>query len=328
VPAATIPPDTWAYQWVATVIRATEQRAGVRSRWNGVLYVEPEHAGSAQEDGSFGASAEILELAAKAYRGEPLSEDELDELQDGVQTLVHETKHLCSWPGNVESADTPPLNAPDVVALEEGLAEDFAQQNVQGVIHDIGLDQVAPGLVDREPDDSSRAYTAATDRLVEGLAELGGTDPAYVRQNLSATGRVDRWHAAAEFLINQRLQGLMPEERRAEVRGELIEAMRSNFAPLKALHDSELDGVSKAIQSDRIGQQTHAALAGTLSRLESQYRGGEGLTQGPEAAEIAHLQRFVGTYTDRDRPGVDDGLGERPDNVRHLQARDKPREVE
>ena len=176
VTAQGVHPDSFEYRWVAAVIRATEQRAGVASRWNGQVFIEPEHAGSAQEDGSFGVSQEILDLAGRAYRGEQLDDDELDTLRAGVATTVHEAKHLTSWPGDLSAPDAAQLHAPDVVSLEEGLAEEFAQQNTDDVIRDIGMDQVVPGLAGREQDDSSPAYTNATEQLVNGLAELGKAD--------------------------------------------------------------------------------------------------------------------------------------------------------
>ena len=298
VTAQGVHPDSFEYRWVAAVIRATEQRAAVASRWNGQVFIEPEHAGSAQEDGSFGVSQEILDLAGRAYRGEQLDDDELDTLRAGVATTVHEAKHLTSWPGDLSAPDAAQLHAPDVVSLEEGLAEEFAQQNTDDVIRDIGMDQVVPGLAGREQDDSSPAYTNATEQLVNGLAELGKADPEYVRQNLSATGRAQRWNASADFLISKRLNGLMPEEHRAAVRSQLVAAMRTQFAPVRALHESDRDEVSKAIAGHRQGGQTVAAVQGTLERIETHYRewhAGQAAQAQPQAqqGDVDHLRQFL-----------------------------------
>ncbi len=282
VMATGVPPDTFEYQWVAAVVRATEQRSGVASRWNGQVFVEPEHAGSALEDGGLAVDQEILDLVAKAYRGDELDEDEIGTLREGVATVVHESDHLTSWPGDLQAPGVPELYADDVVALEEGLAEDFAQNTVDDIIRDIKMDQVVPGLTGREQSDSSPAYTAGTDQLVEGLAQIGKVDPAYVRQNLRATGRVQRWDAAAEFVINQRLNGLVPDEHRSAVRGQLVDAMRTQFAPLKALHDSDRSDVDKAIAGHQLGRQTVAALNGALNHERDRMSEQPRVQEGPE----------------------------------------------
>lgn len=319
-----IRPDTFEYQWVAAVVDAVARRTGVPSRWNRELFEEPlpGNAGSALESGGLTVDREALDLVVKAYQGHQLDDDELETLRQAVTTVSHEAKHLTSWPGDLNAPDAVGLYEPDNVSLEEGLVEDWAQNTVDDVIRDIGMDQVVPGLTGHQPDDTSPAYTAGTDGLISGVSELTGASPEYLRQNIAATGRAQRWSATAQYLVEQRLGDLVPAEHRDAVRGQVMDAMRTQFAPLKALHDSEQSDMSKLIAGHQIGQQTVASLTTTLDGIENHYREHQQQAALQVDPEVAQLRKFLDQPSANHAPvQAVDSPTTTPDNVRPLRAK-------
>jgi hypothetical protein len=328
-----VPRDSAEYQWVASVVRAVEERSGTPSRWNGELYedLRPFAGGSALDDGGMTVNRQrTLEPVALAYTaGRPLDEEELDAAREAVLTVTHEAKHLTHALGD-ESAPGAVPYAPDAHAIEEGLTETWTHDNVDAVIQDIRMDQVQPELLEVESVDSYPAYTAASDELIRGTAEVSGLSPGQVREALEQTDRTQRWSAVADMVIDQRMADVMPAEHRDVVRGQLVQAMRPHLGDVMAAQGNEADSdVGKSIAGHQAAQRAVAGLSTTAAGVENHYRDWhrqQALNQAQQAVvdpEVAHLQKFLGGQTPPNGAAVraEQGDGQVPDNVRHLHER-------
>lgn len=322
-----IPRDSAEYLWVSSVIRSVEKLTGRPSRWNGELHenTRPHAAGSALDSGGMTVNVEkVLKPVALAYTaGRPLTEDELVEARDAVLTVVHEAKHLTNVLGDENAPDATPVYSPDTLALEEGLTENWAHDNVDAVIQDIGMDQVQPELLTTESIDSYPAYTAATDELVRGTADVAGLSQSQVVSALDRADRTQRWSTLADLVIDERLADVLPPEDREAVRTQLRQAMRPHLGDVVATQKSELlTDLEQSIGGHRSAREAVTVLSTTTAELENRYRDAA-IGPAPQASEVDHLRRFLGGGMPSSGQSYRGGnpAGAVPDNVRHLPAR-------
>lgn len=322
-----VPRDSAEYLWVRSIIRSVEKLTGRPSRWNGELYEDTRShaAGSALDGGGMTVNREkVLKSAGLAYTaGRPLTEDELIEVRDAVLTVVHEAKHLTNVLGDENAPGATPVYSPDTLALEEGLTENWAHDHVEAVIQDIGMDQVQPELLSTESIDSYPAYTAATDELVRGTAEVTGLSQSQVAGALDQADRTQRWSTLADLVIDERLADVLPPEDREAVRTQLIQTMRPHLGDVVATQQSELfTDLEKSIGGHRSAGAAVTALSTTTAELENRYRDAA-IGPAPQAAEVDHLRKFLGGEMPSNGQSYRAGnqAGAVPDNVRHLPAR-------
>ena len=334
-----IPRNSNEYLWVASVIRSVEKLSGTPSRWNGELHEElrANAVGSALDGGGMTVSVDnVLKPVAQAYTaGRPLTETELLELRDAVLTVVHEAYHLTHEFGDENTPGGAPAYSPDALVLEEGLTETWAHRNVDAVIQDIGLAQVQPELTGVVSFDSYPAYTAATDEVVRGAAEISGLSPSQVRTALEQADRTQRWAAVADVVIDERLADVMPPEHRDTVKTQLVQAMRPQLGDVVAVQKSELQSdVGKAIAGHQSAQRAVTALSTTTAGIENHYRDWyrqqavqQAQQQQPTAAtgpgqqreDVDHLRKFLGDQSLRPVRSEQSADGSRPpDNLRLL----------
>jgi hypothetical protein len=275
---AALDPRSPEYQWVARVIRSVERRTGAPTRWNGTVYEEENQhfLGAAHPDGSMTLNlAKVLDPVRIAYTaGRPLSPDEEFRARDAVVTVVHEAAHLCSRPGDEAVRGSHPAHDAAGRTLEEGLIENWAHENVDSVIYDVGLDRTAPGVLNHRGTDAYPGYSGAARELVDGLARRSGQlSSDQVARQLVRTDRSQRWNAAADLVIDNRLAGLMPEEHRQTVRHQLVAPMRMAFAAAQAMQqDRSLVGAVKRVRSRRATTSALGALDAAVARIEQHYR--------------------------------------------------------
>jgi hypothetical protein len=325
-----VPPNSNEYLWVAGVVRSVEKLSGTASRWNGELYEETRSnaGGSAMDDGGMTVNVDrVLKPVAQAYTaGRPLTEDELVNARDAVLTVVHEAKHLSNPLGDDSAPGATPVYSPDTLALEEGLTETWAHENVDDVIQDIGMDRAQPGLLSAESIDSYPAYTAATDELIRGAAEVSGLPQSQVREGLEQADRTDRWAAVADMVIDERLGDVMPAEHREVVRTQLVQAMRPHLADVAAAQGSEHQSdVAKSIAGHQSAGRAVTALSTSTAGIENHYRDwhrDQAINQAAPDPEVDHLRKFLGGQTPPDASfRASGGDGAVPDNVRQLNSR-------
>jgi hypothetical protein len=302
-----VPRDSNEYRWVASVIQSVSKLSGTTSRWNQELYEElrPHASGWAMDDGGMTVNAaQVFTPVAQAYTADrPLTEDELEQLRDAVLTVAHEARHLIHAFGDENTAGAVPAKSADALILEEGLTETWALNNLDAVIRDIGLHKVQPDVLRTESVNGYPAYTAATDELVRGTAELAELPEEQVRDTLEKTDRSQRWAAVADLVIDKRLAGLMPPQHRDHVKTQLVNAMRPQLNGLGAVQSNkDLPEETKTTAGQQSGQRVTAALGAVTADIEQHYRDWyaeqaaqpqQVEPQQAQQADVRHLRQFL-----------------------------------
>lgn len=188
------------------------------------------------------------------------------------------------------------------------------------------MDRYQPELLSTESIDSYPAYTAATDLLVRGTADVTGLSQSDVVSVLDAADRTQRWAAIADLVIEQRLADVLPAEDRGAVRTQLMQTMRPPLGDVVATqHSDDLSSVAKSIGGHQSAQRAVTALSTTTAELEARYRDAA-IGQAPQTTEVDHLRKFLGNGMPPGGQVYRDGgqQGAVPDNVRKLAQRREP----
>ncbi|MEU4607710.1 hypothetical protein AB0F43_32385 [Kribbella sp. NPDC023972] len=261
---ALLDPRSRDYYSVALVVETVKRLTGQRSRWNSRVYFELSGAdGAAGPDGGMAVSdAAVLQPLRRALAGEDLTADELTSLRDALVTLTHESFHLCQ---ELRGTDGSVRHTPAELALEEGLAENWAQQNVHHVIQALNLDVRYPELLMQRSVDAYPALQAASTKLVDGVARLSGLPAEDVAQRLQQTRSDERFGVIADLVVEPRSDRITGD--RAELRGRLERTLEENFAPVLAV---EFDnGDLRAQRGTEIAKTTLAEVSRVLDQAEN-----------------------------------------------------------
>lgn len=255
--------DPRSQDWarVAAVIRTVASRMEQpQTRWNGRIYLELSSAeGAAGPDGGMSVSdATVLQPLERAFRGEELTPAELYNLRDALVTLTHESLHLCH---EVQDTDGNVRFSAAERAFEEGLAENWAQDNVHHVIQALHLDVRYPELLTQPRLDAYPALQAASKELVGGVATLTGREPGEVGRLLQGTRSNERFGVVADLVIEARRDEITGDV--AELRGRLEQALQEKFAPVLAVEGDDLEG--KAARGAEVGRLTLAEVDRVLT---------------------------------------------------------------
>lgn len=316
--------ETNEYKWVTAVIRSVEKHSGRKSRWNGEVHEElnPEASGSAHDKGTMTVSvAKVLKPVSDAYTvGRPLNDAELLALRDAIVTVVHEAEHLTHGLGEVGAPSAVSAYSPEALVIEEGLTEDRAHRQVNAVIHDLGMHVANPELLTTKTFNSYPAYTAATEELIKGTAQVTGLRPSEVRTALEGADRTQRLAVIADLVIDKRMGDVLPAQDRDAVRTQLVNTMRPHLAAVESVQSSKAHSEeSKTNGGRQAAQLAVTALSTTAADLESKYRDAA-IAQPPPSADVDHLRKFLGSGT----PGQSYRANHEsavPDNVRQLSQR-------
>ncbi|MFI7062067.1 hypothetical protein ACIBL3_13875 [Kribbella sp. NPDC050124] len=255
--------DPRSQDWarVAAVIRTVASRMErQQTRWNGRIYLELSSAeGAAGPDGGMSVSdPTVLQPLERAFRGEDLTPAELYNLRDALVTLTHESLHLCH---EVQDADGNVRFSAAERAFEEGLAENWAQDNVHHVIRALQLDVRYPELPTQPRLDAYPALQAASKELVSGVATLAGRDADDVGRQLQGTRSNERFGVVADLVIEARRDEITGDV--AEVRGRLEQALQEKFAPVLAIEGDNFE--AKAERGAEVGRLTLAEVDRVLT---------------------------------------------------------------
>jgi hypothetical protein len=241
---------------------------------------DPRTLGGAHGDGSLSVSVQEVLVPLRQARDldRPLTDAEAFRIRDAMDTMTHEAAHLMAPLGDETEAEAYPYDDAEA-ADDEGRVENWTKRNVDLVIDDVfadaGLDKIV-AVVQAQPNiDAYAAYTPAARRIDRELAARSGLTSAEVTQKLLCTSDSQRWNAAVDLVIDERLAepGLMPESHRAEVRGQLVAPLRASLSILPAVEgDDSLSSDQKAMASAAAAQQAVAGLDQELNRIERRYR--------------------------------------------------------
>jgi hypothetical protein len=262
---------------VASVIRSVERRTGSPTRWNGRVFEEMDAGvlGAAHPDGTMTVSpSKVLAPVRLAYTaGRPLTNQENLQARDAAATVAHEAVHLSSRFGNPNVPGAYPTHDGAARALEEGQAERWTHRNLDGVIADVGLDQAAPGVLTQPTLDAYPAYTQAAANLNRGLAVRTGQTSDQVATKLIGTERAQRWNAAADMVIDNRLTGLMPASHRDVVRQQVVAPVRKEMGTLPAAQaDKSLGSAHKTAMATDAADRALAGMDQAVGQIEQHYQ--------------------------------------------------------
>lgn len=291
---------TWEHEWMTRVVRAVEQRAGRSSQWNGKLYEEQSPGGGRMDrDGSMSVHrAAVLEPARVAVATtDQLSSAQASAAGNAAALGVHLAHLSLSTPGDDRLPGATELGSLEDAALDQALADRWTQHHADEALYEeigIGWNQAVPSAVaPRSP-----AYTTATDTMMYSLSGHSGVPVAELRATLETTGRAQRLTAIADRIIDHKLEGLMPEAHRAEVREAVSGPVRRE---LRGLTMTELSARThpgaKSNWGHESAQLAMAELEANLEDIESHYRGWQDEHPGTEPPRMpAELQ---GAFRDR-----------------------------
>lgn len=269
-------PGTWEYEWMARVISLVEQRSGRSSNWNGKLYEEPlPAAGHFDRDGSLAVNRTyVLEPARVAVSTDDrLSFRQGAEAGQAAVLAVDLARLSLSTPGDDTLPGATKLGSLEDLALEQALADRWAEHHAdEALLEDIGIgwDQgVYANTGPRFP-----AYTTATDTMMHSLSGHTGVPVTELRATIEQTGRAQRFTAIADKIIDNKLDGLVPDDHRAEVREALAGPVRRELRGLTMTELSQLTHPgSKLDWGHESAEWAMTELGANLEDIESHYRG-------------------------------------------------------
>ncbi|MFC0624955.1 hypothetical protein [Kribbella deserti] len=205
---------------------ALELSGAGQTAWNSrILQLTSGQLAVALWDGSLALDGpEVLAPIEEMYGAAGARHDPatLVRYRDALATLLHEQSHFLGPAGATQADARAAFNRPGALELEEGVAEAWAQDNLNAYLHLLGIDQVAPGITAVPSTQSYPQYTPAVRELVAGLATDTGRSPPDVLTELSNQTAEGQWPLVAH------LSGLVP--------GTAAEdTMRQEFARLTAV---------------------------------------------------------------------------------------------
>jgi hypothetical protein len=283
-------PGTREYQWVASVVEATERATGRPSPWNRRLYEELGEVGGTARIGGGPMTISrprVLEPVMRAYDA-PGSLDlpTTGEVRRGVIVVVHETDHHQHEAGDQIEPDAVRFASPEFVVMTEGLAEINRDRVVDRVIEDIGADNIVPRIHKVQTPTGYVGYQAGVEGVLQGLHTLSGRPPDEVWEDVDQAPLVHRYNAMADVLIDARLNGLMPEWDRGEIRRQLSQPLKDE---LGSLTQDALD----IEPPDQLAQRGRETGARAVLRVEQVLKGVEARYKLSVDAETARLRQFL-----------------------------------
>lgn len=360
-------PDTWEYQWVAAVVAKAAEHARRPSNWNGKLYEQPGPiSGIYERDGSMTISRpHVLDQARPAYTpGHTLTSDEGHAAAGATRMMVFQARLSLTDQGDDTVPGATPIGSLEDLALEGGFADHFARRYTTPIADELA-EQPLPTLA-HPP--AFPAYIAATDRLMYPLSGATGIGVDQLRDLIERTERPLRFNELADRVIDHELGDLVPDAHRDELRHELTGPLRRGLGHLTLVEAGQVaDPGTKYGQGDRTAELTALEFQENLDEIIDHYEswaeqnpgtvpprlpdslldtfrdrenevrqlwaaaGYTPDTQPPAVrdAEVADLQRFLGSYTATSRNGTPRyDPGPRTDNVRPIGSARKNLEVE
>ncbi|MFF0340213.1 hypothetical protein [Kribbella sp. NPDC004875] len=329
-----IPPGTWEFDWVSSVVAEVAAYAERPSHWNGELYEQTgPAAGRYHRDGGLTISrAHVLEPARPAYTsGHSLTSDEAFAAAGATQLMVFQARLSLSEFGDDGEPGATALSSLEDQVLELAFAERFTQRYAGWVAEKL-TDQALP-MHSGAP--AYPAYTTATEQFLRPLSATTGIAPGQLRDLVERTERTQRFAVIADRVLDHHLGGLVPDAHRSELRQYLSAPLRRRLRDLATdehrrlvepgweliwgSQSAEFDGNLHAVTTHYTswsaahpGEQPPALPNRVLAREEDDQRGE--WSSGTRDLGTAELQKFLGSYTGasphtRRRDGI------HPDNV-------------
>lgn len=300
---------------------AVELSGAGQTAWNGIL-IETDGGvlGAANWDGSLeldrGAVTGPLRDMYSAP-GQQRDDATLTGYRDAFVTLLHEQAHFLGPEGSEREQAMNAFGEPAAQALEEGVTEAWAQDNLNDYLQRTGADQVAPGIENATSDTAYPEFVPAARELASGIGEQAGMTQGEVLTELNNQTTEGQWSKAADLLYESSdLPQVVPPDQEASVKQGIEQKMREEFGKLDSLtrHSPNLQADSAAI-----GQDTVAAGVAEAERQQKLFAPPAPETQQtlsaqaePELATLGAAETggpAVAETTNDATPAVGDGSG-------------------
>jgi hypothetical protein len=254
---------------------ALEVSGAEQTAWNGQVVEAGEGIiGLAQWDGTLHLDREcILEPLREMYShsGEPQSDGTLLRYREALATMLHEQSHFLGPAGATQEAARTAFKQPGSRALEEGVAEAWAQDQLNDYLDRLGIDAVAPGITHVPSDPSYQAFVPAVRVLTSDLERRAGLPSGELLQALNRQTAEGQWPLVVDVAYrSSRLPERVPPDRETAVRLRLENTLRAAFNGLEAFEGLPRD--LAAARSTSAGRQCVTRLRDEVSAAEDIFR--------------------------------------------------------
>jgi hypothetical protein len=242
--------------WNGQVIEAGEGILGV-AHWDGTLHLDREC---------------ILDPLREMYdrTGESQSVATLIRYREALVTVLHEQSHFLGPAGSSQEAARAAFKQPGGRALEEGVAELWAQDHLDAYLDRLGIHQVAPGISQVRSEPSYQAFAPAVRVLATDLDRRAGLAPGESLNALNRQTAEGQWKLVVDLAYNSsRLPRLVPPDREQAVRLRLETTLRESFTSLALFEGLRRDFA--ATHSKAIGHRTVKLLTRDITAAEASF---------------------------------------------------------
>jgi hypothetical protein len=243
--------------WSGQVIEAGEGILGV-AHWDGTLHLDREC---------------ILEPLREMYSraGEPQSDAALVRYREALVTVLHEQSHFLGPAGSTQEAARIAFKKPGGRALEEGVAELWAQDHLDAYLDRLGIHEAAPGISEVRSEPSYQAFAPAVRVLTTDLDQRAGLPPGEVLNALNRQTAEGQWNLVVDLAYkSSRLPELVPPDREPAVRLRLETTLRESFSSLA--HFQGLSREFAETHSKAIGDRTVQLLTREITAAEASFQ--------------------------------------------------------
>jgi hypothetical protein len=277
------PPDSLPALLAAHARAAIEVSGADQTAWNGRVVEAGEGIlGVAHWDGTLHLDREcILDPLHELYEdpGVRQPDEVLIGCREALVTVLHEQSHFLGPAGATQEAARAAFTLPGARALEEGVAEAWAQDHLDDYLERLGIDEVAPGISEVRSPASYQAFVPAVRVLTTDLDRRGGLRRGETLQALNRQTAEGQWPLIVDSAYrSSRLPDLVPPDREQAVRLRLETTLRTSFDTLTQFETLPRDPA--ASKSRAVGNQT-------VQRLTEEIATAEAIFQPPQTASAS-----------------------------------------
>jgi hypothetical protein len=277
------PPDSLPALLAAHAQAAIQVSGADQTAWNGHVVEAGEGIlGVAHWDGTLHLDREcILDPLRELYEepGVRQSDEALIRCREALVTVLHEQSHFLGPAGATQEAARAAFTLPGGRALEEGVAEAWAQDHLDDYLERLGIDEVAPGISEVRSAPSYQAFVPAVRVLTTDLDRRAGLPRGETLQALNRQTAEGQWQLVVDSAYrSSRLPDLVPPDREAAVRQRLETTLRHSFNALAQF---------ETLPRDLATTSSRAAGHQTVQRLTEEIATAEAIFEPPQTLSAA-----------------------------------------
>lgn len=232
------------------------------------------------------SSQHVVQLLREMYAdpGKQHGEEKLKQFRRAVATLLHENGHLLAPEGQLNSDSERISKNHWARHAEEAFTNAWTERNLDKYIVALGIDKVAPGILDVRHQMTYPHLTNAAHAVADGIGRMGADSDEVLRQVNNET-TVLKLETVAGMIYDQAgLDDVVPHQANARwlARREIVETLRHGFAWLDENTGRGTGDQVRAMSRLR-GEQTFRATLAKVEEIKTRYTG-----SGGRAAMAAH----------------------------------------